>query len=45
MAIKFDSLESIDVVEALNNFELRRKMTVAGKFQAIDPFSPQNILK
>lgn len=37
--INFDNLESLDVVEALQNFELRRSMTKTGVFKSISPFT------
>ena len=37
-AINFGSLESIDVIDALARFELRRDMTKTGIFKAIQPF-------
>lgn len=36
--INFGALESIDVIEALDRFDLRRAMTKAGAFKAIEPF-------
>jgi hypothetical protein len=36
--INFSALESIDVIEALGQFDLRRSMTKAGAFKAIEPF-------
>lgn len=36
--INFDSLQSIDVLEAFTRFELRREMTKTGIFKAIQPF-------
>ncbi len=36
--IQFDRLQSIDVIESLAQFELRRDMTKTGVFRAIDPF-------
>jgi hypothetical protein len=38
--IDFNNLTSLDVVEALSRFELRRTMTKTGVFTAIIPFSP-----
>jgi hypothetical protein len=38
--IDFNNLASLDVVEALSRFELRRTMTKTGVFTAIIPFSP-----
>jgi hypothetical protein len=38
--IDFNNLTSLDVVEALSRFELRRSMTKTGVFTAIIPFSP-----
>lgn len=37
-AINFESLESVDVIEALARFEIRRDMTKTGIFKAIQPF-------
>lgn len=37
--IEFDSLERVDPVAALANFEIRRKMTKTGIFKVIQPFS------
>lgn len=36
--INFAALESIDVIEALERFDLRRAMTKLGAFKAIEPF-------
>lgn len=36
--IRFDKLNSIDVVESLEQFELRREMTKTGVFKDIEPF-------
>lgn len=36
--INFDALESVDVVEALGRFELRRALTKTGVFKAVEPF-------
>lgn len=38
--IHFGNLQSLDVVEALSQFELRRNMSKTGVFKAIDPFAP-----
>lgn len=35
--INFDALESVDVVEALGRFELRRSMTKTGVFKVVEP--------
>lgn len=35
--IAFDNLSSVDPVEALTRFELRRKMTATGLFKAVEP--------
>jgi len=37
--INFDNLAALDVVSALERFELRRDMTKAGAFHAIEPIS------
>ena len=37
--INFDKLAVIDVIEALNQFELRRDMSKTGIFKAIEPFA------
>lgn len=37
--IQFDNLEAVEVIEALNQFELRKEMTKTGIFKAIKPFS------
>ncbi len=34
----FDNLQSLDIVEALTQFDLRRNMTEAGVFEPIEPF-------
>lgn len=36
--INFEALESIDVMEALSRFELKRQMTKTGVFTAVQPF-------
>lgn len=36
--LNFDKLPSIDVVEALAQFDLRRNMTKTGVFKAVEPF-------
>ena len=36
--INFGALESIDVIDALDRFDLRRAMTKQGAFKAIEPF-------
>jgi hypothetical protein len=38
MQIDFTQLANIDVVESLTRFELRRSMSKAGVFKAIEPF-------
>jgi len=38
--INFEALETIDPIEALEVFELRRHMTATGIFKAIEPFTP-----
>jgi hypothetical protein len=38
-AIDFKNLQAVDVVEAFNRFDLRREMTKAGKFRAIQPLA------
>jgi hypothetical protein len=38
--LNFDNLASIDVIEALTNFELRRTMSKTGEFKSILPFAP-----
>jgi hypothetical protein len=38
--LNFDNLASVDVVEALTNFELRRTMSKTGEFKPILPFVP-----
>jgi hypothetical protein len=38
--IAFKSLQNLDVVEALVQFDLRRTMTKTGRFKAIEPFAP-----
>jgi hypothetical protein len=38
--LNFDNLASIDVIEALTNFELRRTMSKTGEFKPILPFAP-----
>lgn len=40
--IEFSRLDSIDVIEALGQFELRRHMTVTGIFKPVVPFSPDD---
>ncbi len=37
-AINFNSLESIDLLEAFIRFELRRDMLKTGLFKAVQPF-------
>lgn len=37
--IRFENLEALDLVEALARFELRREMTKAGKFKAVEPIA------
>lgn len=37
-SINFENLQALDVVEALVRFELRRSMSTAGAFKAIEPF-------
>jgi hypothetical protein len=37
--ISFENLEALDVVQALEQFEMRRDMTKAGMFNAVEPFS------
>jgi len=39
--INFESLEMVDPVAALNEFENRRKMTATGIFKPIEPFCPE----
>lgn len=39
MKINFANLASIDVIEALTAFELRRSMTKTGQFKPIEPFA------
>jgi hypothetical protein len=34
----FDNLQSLNIVEALTQFDLRRNMTEAGVFEPIEPF-------
>jgi hypothetical protein len=41
--MNFTGLSEIDVVESLSQFDLRRKMTKAGTFKPIDPFSPAEL--
>lgn len=36
--INFNSLDSIDVIEAFTRFELKRDMTKTGLFKAIQPY-------
>lgn len=36
--INFSALEAIDVIESLGRFDLRRSMSKAGAFKAIEPF-------
>lgn len=43
--IDFSALESIDVVEALDRFDLRREMTKTGRFKPIWPFDAQSYIK
>lgn len=38
--INFDSLQNLDVVEALVRFDLRRNMTKTGVFRPVEPFEP-----
>ena len=40
--INFGNLKSLDVVEALAQFDLRRNMTKTGAFKAIEPFAPHS---
>lgn len=37
--INFNSLGSVDVVDALSRFELRRKMSTTGLFKPVEPFA------
>ncbi len=41
--ISFDNLESIDVVESLARFELKRSMSKTGIFKSVEPYSPADI--
>jgi hypothetical protein len=41
--IAFDNLESIDVVESLSHFGLKRSMSKAGVFKPIEPYSPVDL--
>lgn len=41
--VSFGNLESIDVVESLSRFELRRSMSKTGIFKPVEPFSPVEI--
>lgn len=38
--INFDALDKVNPVDALGEFEIRRKLTSTGEFKAIDPFKP-----
>lgn len=38
--LNFNSLGSINVVDALSRFELRRKMSTTGLFKPVEPFAP-----
>lgn len=38
--INFDNLQSLDVVEALAHFDMKRNMTKTGGFKPIEPFGP-----
>ena len=38
--INFNNLQSLDIIEALTQFNIIRKMTKTGVFQAIKPFNP-----
>jgi hypothetical protein len=38
--INFEALENINLMEAIEVFELRRQMTATGIFKAIEPFTP-----
>lgn len=39
--IDFDSLDRVNPMEAMGEFEIRRKLTSTGVFKAIDPFEPK----
>src|SRR6266545_7748269 len=38
--INFEALETIDPIEAIEVFEMRRQMTSTGIFKSIEPFTP-----
>ncbi|MCB0284380.1 MAG: DUF4236 domain-containing protein [Burkholderiales bacterium] len=40
--INFNNLQSLDIIEALTQFNIIRKMTKTGIFQAIKPFNPDS---
>jgi hypothetical protein len=42
-SLNLKTLEEVDPVLALENFDLRRQMTKTGIFKAIDPYSPDEI--
>lgn len=43
--INFDNLQSLDVVEALSQFDLKRNMTKTGVFKPIEPFGPLDSIR
>lgn len=41
--LAFGNLASVDIVESLTRFELKRSMTKTGIFKPIEPYSPANL--